>query len=187
MAAQTQKQSIVLAYTGDGKGKTSAGIGLVARSLGNGDRVAFVQFIKAWHVSEHAFFDAIKPVFPDRFVVYLGGRGFYNAGNLSAKEVTEAEHRQAARDALAVATTHTQSGQYDLVVCDEINNAVADGLLSVNQLRHLILDRHPATSLCITGRNAPGELMPHIDIATSMEKIRHHYDDGFLAMKGLDY
>ncbi|HPR10494.1 MAG TPA: cob(I)yrinic acid a,c-diamide adenosyltransferase, partial [Candidatus Saccharibacteria bacterium] len=79
------------------------------------------------------------------------------------------------------------SGDYDLVICDEINNAVHDGLLTVQQLRELLEDHHPKTSICVTGRDFPNELMHLTDIATNMTKLKHHFDDKYLANPGIDY
>ena len=178
---------MVLVYTGEGKGKTSASVGLLGRSLGAGQRVAFVQFIKAWTVSEHYFFDAIMPVYKDTFTFHKGGRGFFHAGEKSAKNVTDEEHLAAARDTYDLALEAATSGEYDLVICDEINNAVHDGLLTADDLEKLIQTRHQRTSLCLTGRNFPETLLGLVDIATEMKKIKHHYDDGFLATKGIDF
>src|SRR3954471_3959924 len=91
------KESVVLVYTGEGKGKTSAGVGLLARGLGNGWKVAFIQFIKHWNVGEHDFIYAIEPVFGKKLLFYKGGKGFYDAGELSAKDVSAAEHKKAAQ------------------------------------------------------------------------------------------
>ncbi|QQS17129.1 cob(I)yrinic acid a,c-diamide adenosyltransferase [Candidatus Saccharibacteria bacterium] len=181
------KESMVLVYTGEGKGKTSASVGLLGRALGAGKKVAFVQFIKAWTVSEHHFFDAIMPVYKDTFTFHKGGRGFFHAGDQSAENVTDDEHLAAARDTYNLALGAASSGDYDLVICDEINNAVHDGLLTIDDLKRLIERRAPSTSLCLTGRNFPEELLGIVDIATEMRKIKHHYDDGFLATKGIDY
>lgn len=188
MSTETrQKPSVTIVYSGEGKGKTSAGIGLVCRSLGYGQRVAFIQFIKAWHVNEHNFFDHIATLYGDKLLVHKGGRGFYHAGSLSARGVSDDEHQTSAADTYAKAYSCVTRGSYDLVVCDEINNAVHDGLLSVTQLDSLLTDRHPSTSLCLTGRNFPDELIDKIDIMSDMRQIRHHYDDGFIANPGIDY
>ena len=79
------------------------------------------------------------------------------------------------------------SGKYSLVICDEINNAVHDGLLPGTYLDKLIKNKNPQTSLCLTGRNFPKSLLKHVDIATDMTKIKHHFDDKFLANKGIDF
>ncbi len=181
------KQSVVVVYTGDSKGKTSAAIGLTARALGNGWKVAFVQFIKHWEVGEHVFLAEVAPVFGDRLTFHKGGKGFYNAGELSAQDITPQEHQAAAEETYQFAMSCARSGAYDLVVCDEINNAVHDGLITELDLADLVTKRHPKTSLCLTGRNFPKELLLSVDIATNMTKIKHHFDDKFLANKGIDY
>ncbi len=181
------KKSVVIVYTGESKGKTSAGIGLMVRALGNRHSVAFIQFIKHWGVGEHVFIRDIMPLFKDQLHFYKGGKGFYNAGELSAEFVTEEQHKQAAEDTYKEALETTASGKYDVVICDEINNAVNDGLLSVKQLEALIKNRAPNTSLCLTGRNFPETLLPLVDIATNMTKIKHHFDEKYLANKGIDF
>ena len=182
-----QKDSVVIVYTGDGKGKTSAAVGLMARALGNRWNVAFVQFIKHWGVGEHVFIRDIQPLFKDQLFFYKGGKGFYNAGDISAEFVTDAQHRQAALETYKVALDCVSSGKYQLVICDEINNAVHDGLLTLKQFEKLFQKRSANTSLCVTGRNFPKSLLKHTDIATDMTKLRHHFDDKFLANKGIDF
>ena len=181
------KPSVVIAYTGEGKGKTSAGIGLMVRALGNRNRVAFIQFIKFWGVSEHVFIRDIQGLFKDELFFYKGGKGFYKAGELSEQHITEAQHRQAAIETYKVALDCASSGKYDVVICDEINNAVHDKLLSTAQLKQLIDSRSKNTSLCLTGRNFPKSLLDNVDIATNMTKVKHHFDDKYLANKGIDF
>lgn len=181
------KESVVIVYTGEGKGKTSAGIGLMVRALGNRWNVAFIQFIKYWGVSEHVFIRDIQPLFRDELYFYKGGKGFYKAGDISAEFVTEAQHKQAALETYNEAIQAASSGKYELVICDEINNAVHDGLLSKTRLKALITKRAPTTSLCFTGRNFPEDLLPLVDIATDMAKIKHHFDEKYLANKGIDF
>lgn len=181
-----QKNRVIVVYTGEGKGKTSASLGLTIRALGAGHKVAFVQFIKLWDVAEHSFIQKIMPMFEDSFDFYKGGLGFYEAGDLSST-ATEDEHKQQARTTYEFALQAAKSGNYQLVVCDEINNAVHDGLLTTDDLKTLIASTHESTSLCMSGRNFPEELLPLVDIATEMKKIKHHYDDGFIANKGIDY
>lgn len=181
------KESVVVVYTGEGKGKTSASVGLMARALGSGWKVAFIQFIKHWNVGEHDFIYKIKPLFKSKLLFYKGGKGFYNAGELSAKGVSEAQHKKAAQRTLEKALQAASSGKYDLVICDEINNAAHQGLIPKDSLKRLIKARAPKTSLCLTGRNFPKELLNEIDIATNMTKLRHHFDDKYLANKGIDF
>jgi len=181
------KESVVVVYTGEGKGKTSASLGLMVRALGNRWDVAFIQFIKYWGVGEHAFIRDIMPVFGDQLLFYKGGKGFYNAGNLSEVQVTPTQHKQAALETYEQAMACASSGNYRLVICDEINNAVHDGLLTEKQLRELIDTRAPGTSLCLTGRDFPASLEKGADIITNMTKVKHHFDDKFLANKGIDF
>lgn len=181
------KEAVTLVYTGEGKGKTSASLGLLARGLGNRWNVAFIQFIKYWGVSEHVFIRDIEPLYKDQLYFYKGGKGFYDAGDLSPQHVTPEQHKQAAEETLKEAMQAASSGKYNLVICDEINNAVHDGLLSVKDLEKLIDAKAPNTSLCLTGRNFPKELLAKVDIATDMSKIKHHFDDKFLANPGIDY
>jgi cob(I)alamin adenosyltransferase len=182
-----QKPSVVIVYTGDAKGKTSAAVGLMARALGNRWKVAFIQFIKHWGVGEHVFIRDIQPLFKDQLLFYKGGKGFYNAGDLSAEFVSEEQHQKAALETYEKALECVSSGTYELVICDEINNAVHDGLLTVKQLEMLFKKRSPTTSLCVTGRNFPKSLLKYADIATEMTKLKHHFDDKFLANKGIDF
>ncbi len=181
------KESVVIVYTGESKGKTTASLGLLTRALGNRWRVAFVQFIKYWGVSEHVFIRDIQPLFKDQLYFYKGGKGFFKAGELSEQHISEKQHRQAAMDTYQEALKCVTGGDYDLVICDEVNNAAHDGLISKEQLKALITGRNPKTSLCLTGRDFPLELLEYVDIATEMKKIKHHFDDKFLANKGIDY
>lgn len=181
------KESVVIVYTGEGKGKTSAAVGLTVRALGNRWNVAFIQFIKFWGVGEHVFFRDISDLYKDQLFFYKGGKGFYNAGELSAQNITSAQHKQAAKETFQQALKAVSSGKYNLVVCDEINNAVHDGLLTRAQMKKLITGRAKETSLCLTGRDFPKELLGEVDIATDMGKTKHHFDDKFLANRGIDF
>lgn len=181
------KDSVVVVYTGEGKGKTSASVGLLARSLGNGWKAAYIQFIKHWNVGEHDFIHKVEPIFGDRLFFYKGGKGFYDAGDLSAKNVSEKEHKQAALETFEVAFKAAASGDYDIVICDEINNAVHHKLLPKNKMKELLDKRNQKTSLCLTGRDFPEEFLKYADIATNMTKIKHHFDDKYLANKGIDF
>jgi cob(I)alamin adenosyltransferase len=181
------KPSVVLVYTGEGKGKTSAALGLMGRALGNDWSVAFIQFIKEWEVSEHKFIDKIQPIYGDKLYFYKGGKGFYHARELSAEKVSGSQHRQAALDTYNEALKAAKSGIYDLVICDEINNAVYHHMLSEKQVEKLIKSRSKNTNLCLTGRYFPETLLPLADIATNMTKRKHHFDEKFLANQGIDF
>jgi cob(I)alamin adenosyltransferase len=181
------KESVVIVYTGEGKGKTSAAVGLMARALGNRWKVAFIQFIKYWGVGEHVFIRDIMPIYEDALFFYKGGKGFYKAGDLSELHISEAQHKKAALETYDIALECASSGEYNLVICDEINNAAHGGLISEAQLQKLFDKRHERTSLCLTGRDFPEKLLKQVDIATDMTKLKHHFDDKFLANKGIDF
>lgn len=181
------KDSVVIVYTGESKGKTTASLGLLVRGLGTRWRVAFIHFIKYWGVSEHIFIRDIQPLYKDQLYFYKGGKGFYKAGDLSEQRISEKQHLQAAQETYQEALKAVSGGDFDLVICDEINNAVNDGLVTQTDLEKLIQARSPQTSLCLTGRNFPKALLDQVDIATEMKKIKHHFDDKFLANKGIDF
>ena len=181
------KDAVVVVYTGDGKGKTSASLGLMVRALGTGWKVAYVQFVKHWEVGEHKAIHKMQDVFGDNLVLHKGGKGFYHAGEISAKGVSDEEHEKAAQDTYDFALAAATSGDYDLVICDEINNSVNDGLLDKKLLKELIEKRDVRTSLCLTGRNFPEEYVELTDISTNMTKLKHHFDDKYLANEGIDY
>ena len=103
------KESVVIVYTGEGKGKTSAGLGLLTRALGNRWDVAFVQFIKYWGVGEHAFIRDIMPLYKDQLYFYKGGKGFYNAGELSEQQVSPEQQKQAAEETYEEALADVKS------------------------------------------------------------------------------
>lgn len=181
------KESVVVVYTGEGKGKTSAGLGLLARGLGNGWSVAFIQFIKEWEVSEHHFITKIQEQYGDKLMFYKGGKGFYHARELSAQNVSGSQHKKAAAETYKQALSAAKSGKYDLVICDEINNAIYHHLLTEKQVADLIKSRASKTSLCLTGRYFPDGLLPLADIVTRMTKVKHHFDQKYLANQGIDF
>lgn len=181
------KKSVVIVYTGEGKGKTTASLGLLVRALGNRSRVAFIQFIKHWGVSEHVFIRDIQGLYKDQLYFFKGGKGFYEAGDLSPKNISKKQHKQAALETYNEALKASKSGDYDLVICDEINNAVHDKLITLSQMEQLIGSRNKKTSLCLTGRDFPTSLSNKADIITEMKKIKHHFDDKYLANIGIDY
>ena len=181
-----KKDSIIVVFTGEGKGKTSAGVGLLVRALGAGQKVAFIQFIKSWEVSEHKFIKSIMPIYKDKLIFCKGGLGFFKPGEsnpVSSKE----NHIKEAKKTYEFALKAVMSGDYELVICDEINNAVHDGLLDVSKLEQLISQKNSKTSLGLTGRYFPDSLISKVDIVTNMTKVKHHFDEGVIANVGIDY
>jgi len=184
-------RSSVIVFTGEGKGKTEAALGLAVRALGADFKVAFIEFIKSREVSEDKTLTDLKQIYPQKLEILKGGKGFYIPDRAQVKppitEVSVAEHKQAATDTYAHLLECAQSGDYDLVIADEINNAVHDGLLTKTQLKDLIDSRHQRTHLCFTGRNFPSDFLPFVDYVTDMTKQKHPYDKGEPAILGIDY
>ncbi len=175
------KRGFVIVYTGDGKGKTTAAIGMAMRAIGRGWKVLMVQFMKGtWHYAE---LDTAKRLAPDFEIVPMGV-GFYK---ILDDHHTDEEHRAAALSALQFARAKMESGEYDLLILDEINNAISTGLLPLGEVLKL-LDAKPADfSVVLTGRAAPPELIDRADLVTEMREIKHPYQKGILAQKGIDY
>ncbi len=175
------KHGFVIVYTGDGKGKTTAAIGMAFRAIGRGWKVLMVQFMKgSWHYAE---LDTAKRLAPDFEIVPMG-MGFYK---ILDDHYTEAEHRSAALAALAFAQDKMLSGEYDLLILDEINNAVSTGLVSLDALM-TFLDKKPSDfNVVLTGRGAPQALIDRADLVTEMREIKHPYQKGIFAQKGIDF
>ncbi len=175
----------VLVYTGDGKGKTSAALGNVFRALGHGWRVLVVQFLKGdWPV---VFGELESAKAHPKLEILQLGKGFVKI--MGDKKPFE-EHRAAAVQALDLARRKIFSGDYDLVVLDEVNCAVDTLGVRLVELDDLvaILRQKPAhTHLILTGRGAKKEIIDLADLVTEMKEIKHPYQKGETAQKGIDY
>ncbi len=175
------KHGFVIVYTGDGKGKTTAALGMAFRAIGRGWRVLMVQFMKGtWHYAE---LDTAQRLAPDLEIVPMG-KGFYR---ILDDHYTEEEHHQAALAALAFARSKMLSGEYDLLILDEVNNAVSTGLLPLDQVMQLLNDKPSDFNVVLTGRGAPQELIDRADLVTEMREIKHPYQKGIFAQKGIDF
>ena len=169
-------QGFVQVYTGDGKGKTTAALGLALRAAGAGLRVYFGQFIK------NADYSEIKALarFADCITVRQFGRGCF------LRTEPAPEDRAAARRALDAIGLALVSGDYDLVIADEANVAVALGLIEPDDLVALIDQRPEQVELVLTGRGAPDAVLARADLVTEMRCVRHYYDRGVLARPGIE-
>lgn len=169
---------LVYVFTGEGKGKTSAAIGIAVRAALSGMNVAIVQWYKEkrWPIAEHKLgerFDNIK--------IYPLGSGFYQ---LPSDHASPDEHKIAAQAAYTKAKE--LMGKVDLLVLDEICNTVKDGLLREKEILELI-EKRGETHLVLTGRGATGVIIEMADLVTECKKIKHPYDSGKLAVAGLDF
>jgi len=178
--AQKQRPGLVLVNTGDGKGKTTAAIGTAIRHAGYGRRVLFLQFIKGtWHYGE---MEALKLI--PQIELVRSGAGFYK---ILDDRFPEEVHRRAAAEGLELARRAVASGEYSLVVLDEILYAINEGLLALADVLDLLDRRRPDVSVILTGRGAPPEIVERADTVTEMREVKHPFRQGILALKGIDY
>ncbi|HUX08643.1 MAG TPA: cob(I)yrinic acid a,c-diamide adenosyltransferase [Acidobacteriota bacterium] len=181
MEPQAEAKGILAVITGDGKGKTTSAIGTAVRALGYGHKVIMIQFIKGdWHYGE---IDGIERLAPD-FVLERAGLGFYK---IMGDDRPEEAHKQAALKGLMRAQEVITSGEYQLVILDEINNAVKEGLLTIEQVLEVVDKKPPLLHLILTGRYAHPRLMEKADLVSEVREIKHPYKKGILAQRGFDF
>lgn len=174
------KKGLTLIYIGDGKGKTSAAVGLAVRAAGTGMRVLFLQFVKGdWPSGEREILSKLKNV-----EVKLMGRGF--VGILGDRKPL-AEHVKAALSALEESKQALLSKKYDLVVLDEALSAIESKLLTEKDILELIKSKPDSVHLCLTGHKRFKKLIDSADLVTEMKMIKHPYYKGILAQRGIDY
>jgi len=163
-------------YTGDGKGKTTAALGLALRAVGAGLKVYFGQFIKKGNYSE---IKMLKRRLPEVTVRQYGCGGFIK-GKPSPKDI------RAAEQGLSECQKAMLSGHYDLVIADELNSAVSAGLLGVEELLRLIDEKPDHVELVITGRGAHARVIKRADLVTEMKGRKHYFEQGVPARKGIE-
>jgi cob(I)alamin adenosyltransferase len=174
------KNGLVQVYTGDGKGKTSAALGVCLRALGWELKVCVVQFIKGYP-------DTGEVRIAERFAGHYVIRQFAADASRCIDEDKALQRREECEAAMIYAEEVVKAGEFDLVVLDEINNAMAYKLLEIPRVLKLIGD-HPAhVELILTGRRAPQEIIDAADLVTDMALIKHPYEKGISARKGVDY
>lgn len=170
------KHGYVQIYTGNGKGKTTAALGLAVRACGAGLRVYFCQFIKKGAYSEiKALSKSMKNIVVEQF-----GGGRFIMGKPSEQEVLSA------RQGLARIHEVMKSGNFDVVIADEINGAAAAGLLSISDLLDLIAAKPGNVELVLTGRSADGSVIDKADLVTEMREIKHYYSKGVASRPGIE-
>ena len=171
-------RGLVQVFTGDGKGKTSAALGTVLRALGHGLRAYVVFFMKDDRLYGER---RVLSQLPNVDIAGFGGKGFIDPANIRPEEIEQAKR------ALAAAREAMLSGNYDLVVLDEVNLAAAWKLVELDEVIRLINDKPQNVELILTGRQADTELIKLADLVTEMLKIKHPYDEGVAARKGIEY
>ena len=177
----SSNDGIVIVYTGNGKGKTTASLGVALRAIGHGLRVCMVQFIKGeWHYGE---LNSIKKLEPD-FELIVAGKGFI--GIIDDDHAFE-EHVRAARTALDIVEQKISLDTFDIVILDEINYAVHLGLLQLADVLKILQNRPKHLSLILTGNHACEEIIKLADLVTEMKEIKHPYKKGIKAKRGIDF
>ena len=174
------RRGLIIVNTGPGKGKTTAAMGTALRAVGQGMKVLMLQFLKgSWHYGE---LDAVK-AFGDNFVMKQMGRGFVKVGGAEpdpedVKMVEEAWNES--REAIL-------SGQWDLVVLDEINYAISYGMLDPAKVVETLKQKPEMVHVILTGRNAHPTIVELADTVTEMRQVKHAYEKGVEAQRGIEY
>lgn len=175
------KTGLLVVYTGDGKGKTTAALGMCVRASGYGWKIAIVQFVKGdWKYGE---LEGIKRL-GSNIELKVVGEGCVG---ICGDKKPLAVHQKAARDGLEKATEKVASGEYRLVILDELNVALSLKLVDRQQVEKLLEARQPGQHLVITGRGAPEWLLDRADLVTEMKEIKHPFKAGLMAQKGIDF
>lgn len=169
-------------FTGNGKGKTTAALGSALRAVGEGKNVLMVQFIKGpWKSGEDESAKLLAP----RFKLVKMGKGFVG---ILGDSLPREEHERAARAALDYAREEARSGQWQIVILDEVNNAIALKLIFWEDVRHFIDEASVHVEhLILTGRDAPSELIDKADLVIEMQDVKHPYEKGIKGRRGLEY
>ena len=173
--AEKFSRGLIHIYTGNGKGKTTAALGLAMRAAGQNLKVAFIQFIKGEPCGEHFFASQHHPF----DIVQISHGDSFN----KSREQLSSEAQQT----LAYAEEEMISGNYDLIVLDEVFIAINYGLITIGQILDFLDEKPSSLELVLTGRNAPPEIVQRSDLVTEMLMIKHPFTDGISARRGIEY
>jgi len=173
-------KGLIIVNTGPGKGKTTAAMGTALRAVGNGMKVLMLQFLKgSWHYGE---LEAVK-AFGDNFVMKQMGRGFVKVGGAE----TDPEDIGMVEEAWKEAEQAIMSGQWDVVILDEINYAISYGMLDPAKVAESLKRKPEQVHVILTGRNAHPTIIELADTVTEMKQVKHAYEKGVLAQRGIEY
>lgn len=174
-------EGMVIVYTGGGKGKTTASLGMALRAIGHGYKICMIQFIKgSWHYGEMSSSKRLEP----EFELTAVGKGFVGILDDNTPRQT---HREIAQQAIKISKEKLVSKKYDIVILDEINYAVNLGLVDISQVLDLVKSRPPHVTVVLTGNYAKAELVEIADLVTEMKQIKHPFERGKRAKKGIDF
>ncbi len=175
------ERGLVIVYTGKGKGKTTAALGIVLRAVGHGYKVCMIQFLKGeWYYGELTSSKRLEP----EFEMIAAGKGFVG---IIDDDHPIGDHQGAAKQALMLAKEKLVSGAYDVMLLDEINYAAKLNLISEDDILDIIAAKPEKTSLVLTGNYAPESVIAAADLVTEMKEIKHPYQKGIKAKKGIDF
>jgi cob(I)alamin adenosyltransferase len=176
-----KNKGLVIVYTGDGKGKTTAALGMALRAAGHGKKILIVQFIK--NFKNYGELKFVKK-YDCGIQIKSIGKGYVK---IRGDKFPFEEHVKAAKDALKFAKEKILSKEYDIVVLDEINIALDKKLLTLKEVIELIQQKPASLHLVLTGRNAPKKLFQLADLVSEVKEVKHPYKKGILAQKGIEY
>ncbi len=173
------RKGYIQIYTGDGKGKTTAAVGLAVRALADDLRIFFCQFLKGEESGELAFLKGIS----DKIDIHLCGLNKFctNRKNPAKDQI------DAAKRGLELSKKAIFSGKYDIVILDEINVALYFNLLKIEDVLHILQNKPSSVEIILTGRNASKELYDYADLISEIREIKHYFQKGVRARKGIEY
>lgn len=174
------EKGLVILYTGEGKGKTTAALGLILRAVGYKKKCLIVQFGKAWFTGELVGIKKLSPLVK----IIQGGKGFIN---ILGDKVPLTKHKKAAQEAFDILYKEVISDRWDIIVADEIVGSVSAGILSEAKAVQLIKDKPERLDLVLTGHYGTKKLISMADLVTEMKEVKHPFQRGILAKKGIDF
>jgi cob(I)alamin adenosyltransferase len=183
MAGKTIEKGLLMVHTGKGKGKSTAAFGLVMRAIGNGFRIGIVQFVKgAWQTGERP----VLEMFPDQVEIKAMGEGFTwntqdRARDIAAAQAAWAEARR------MIEAARKDPPDFDLLVFDELNIVLRYDYLDLSEVVEVLKNRPPNLHIVVTGRNAKPDLIEAADLVTEMTEIKHPFQAGVKAQKGIEF
>lgn len=176
----SEEKGLIILYTGEGKGKTTAALGLVLRAVGYKKRCLIIQFGKIWFTGELAGIKKLSP----QVKIIQGGKGFIG---ILGDQTSIETHKEAAEHTFDLLYKEVISDKWDIVVADEIVGAVSSGVLEIDKVVKLLTDKPVRLDLVLTGHHAPKKLIDLADLVTEMKEIKHPFQKGIMAKKGVDF
>ncbi|RLB07439.1 MAG: cob(I)yrinic acid a,c-diamide adenosyltransferase [Deltaproteobacteria bacterium] len=178
MSRKRLSQGMIQVYTGNGKGKTTAALGLACRAVGHGYKVFVIQFMKG--DIEYGELETAKRLAPYLTIRQMGRKYFVSRENPDPEDV------KLAQEALALATEVIMGGEYDIVILDEVNVALDFGLIKKEEVLKLMDERPSNVELILTGRYAAEEIIGKADLVTEMREVKHYYQKGIQSREGIE-